>query len=120
MVTRLLIILFCVYGSAAQSSLSAPENPCKLTQAEIAKLTLYHPPPVYSTTRELPSFSGEGIFKVDISKTGAVTSASVHRGTGIPALDASAIATLKTWRFRPLPPGCKGVLVHIPFDVRHR
>ncbi len=120
MVKPIVFIALCGYIAAAQLGLSAPENPCKLTESDVARLALYHPAPECSTTKNLPAFQGEAVFKLEISKTGAVTGVSVFRSSGLSFFDACGMATVKKWRFRPLPDGCKGLLVHIPFAVRPR
>src|SRR4051812_18059798 len=115
----LLAALACSVGTAP--SYAAPENqPCKMTQSDVAKYLLHSPAPVCSSRTNVAGPPVEGVFQVDVDRDGKVTSVKIYRSTGTALMDECGLRTLKNWRFRPLPTGCKGVLVHVPFEITRK
>ena len=75
-------------------------------------VAIYTVAPKYG--RGLPE--GRGWFKLTLDSRGQVLSVAVLKSTGHRVLDASAIAALRQWRFRPVPEN----YVTMPVEFRQR
>jgi TonB family protein len=64
--------------------------------------------------RGLPE--GKGRFRLTLDGTGRVLRVAVLKSSGYRQLDASAVAALKQWRFKPLPEN----YVVMPVDFRQK
>jgi len=58
--------------------------------------------PEYPYEDRSRSRQGAGLFRALIDlQTGSVTQVTILKSTGYPTLDASAVASIRTWRWRP-------------------
>ncbi len=64
--------------------------------------------------RNLPE--GKGWFRLTLNNTGRVLRVAVLKSTGHRELDASAVAALKQWRFKPVPEN----YVVMPVEFSHK
>src|SRR5258708_35492567 len=59
-------------------------------------------PPDYSYADRAQHHQGDGLFRISLDvKTGLVTQVAIVKTTGFPSLDASAIAAIHKWRWKP-------------------
>ncbi|MCA9179194.1 MAG: TonB family protein [Planctomycetales bacterium] len=58
-------------------------------------------PPVFPTEARRHGWSGTVMLTITVDERGQVTDVQVRRSSGYPALDASAVRAVKTWRGRP-------------------
>ncbi len=115
MLKRIVLPALLACGIAIPPCEGASDQPCELAPDELAKLLLYAPQPFYPFEARRSKLGGEGIFQLDVDRGGAVNSVKVYKSTRTKLIDIPTMITLKAWRLRPLPRGCKGVLVHIDF-----
>jgi TonB family protein len=58
--------------------------------------------PIYPDRDRILRHQGEGLFQLMLDlKTGSVTKVTVIKTTGFPALDTSAVTSLRQWRWKP-------------------
>jgi protein TonB len=95
-----MVLLAATIAHAGKPQASATPRPVTFTPADARRVSAYTPRPQYpSTGRRL---RGSGIFRLYVSlQTGLVTSTKIEQSTGYEILDATAIGTLKRWRFKP-------------------
>lgn len=72
-----------------------------LTPEKLRKFAISVPAPEYPLEARRRHLSGMGVFELEISDAGEVSSVTTIRSTGHPILDRAAVKTLKLWRFRP-------------------
>lgn len=77
-----------------------PAAPAVLS-GELALACPQHAEPVYPAAAKRRGQGGRVLLSVELDERGVVTQASVLRSSGVPALDAAAIAAVKTWRCEP-------------------
>jgi len=83
---------------------TAPTLPVRAASdaEELPQSSPTNPKPPYPARALAEGLQGVVYLRVAISATGAVTDVQVHRSSGVPALDASALTTVRTqWRFTP-------------------
>ena len=71
--------------------------------AKIKRYVLRAPHPVYPYAARKDGLEGSGVFELTARSDGIVTDVATVRSTGHAILDRTALQTLKTWQFRPLP-----------------
>ena len=72
-----------------------------ITAEQARQWAVSTPQPKYPEAARLRRITGLGYFKLRVNRaTGRVTEITVLRSTGNQLLDASAISTLRQWRFR--------------------
>jgi TonB family protein len=58
--------------------------------------------PIYPDRDRILRHEGEGLFQLMLDlKTGSVAKVTVIQSTGFPALDTSAVTSLRQWRWKP-------------------
>lgn len=62
---------------------------------------LHNPAPPYPPEALAARLTGRVLLRVEVAADGCVRQASVYRSSGVPSLDASALATVRAWRFTP-------------------
>lgn len=62
---------------------------------------LMNPPPPYPEQARQQGQEGLVLLRVEVDATGEVTSVTVRQSSGFELLDAAAIGTVGTWRFKP-------------------
>jgi protein TonB len=62
---------------------------------------VFNPAPHYPAAALAARQTGRVVIRVVVDVDGWVTAASLHRSCGIAALDDSALAAVRQWRFRP-------------------
>jgi len=70
-------------------------------RAELKKVTLSSPQPVYPPIARQRRIQGRGIFRLDVAKDGRVDSIQIRKSTGSKILDDAAEKALRQWRFKP-------------------
>lgn len=88
-----------------------------LPTADVAKLAIASPQPIYPYEARARSYEGKGLFKLKLTPAGTVESIQTVKNTGYPILDAAAKAALAQWRFKTL--GLKEVVIPIDFEMGH-
>jgi TonB family protein len=82
-------------------------TPCRATDivripAQYKKDTISAPDPDYPIKAQHLGYQGQGIYRLMINpKTGIVDEVKVMKSTHSRELDASAVMTLFTWKFKP-------------------
>ena len=101
---KLLLCLMCAAGATLPARAAVED----FTPAEFAALGAYTPKPEYplAARRILGErrlyITGHGIFRLHVRiSTGLVTGVETVQSTGSAILDASALRTLRKWRFKP-------------------
>jgi periplasmic protein TonB len=81
---------------------------------------VYCPNPPYTEEARKARFQGTVLLQIVILPDGRASEVRVLRGVGM-GLDESALATVRTWRFKPLiGPGNRPVAVETPVEVTFR
>lgn len=62
---------------------------------------VHNPAPPYPPEALAARTTGRVILRVEVAADGCVLRASVYRSSGVSSLDASALATVRQWRFTP-------------------
>jgi len=96
-------------GRAHAADLTAEALPASASAASRASdgaessppTPIHNPAPPYPPEALAARLTGRVILRVEVAADGCVLHASVYRSSGVPSLDASALATVRTWRFTP-------------------
>jgi TonB family protein len=95
-----IILLSTTIARAGKSQASGTPAHVTFTPADARRVSAYTPRPQYPSIGR--RIRGSGVFRLYVSlQTGSVTSTQVEQSTGYEILDATAIDTLKRWRFKP-------------------
>lgn len=62
---------------------------------------VYNPAPAYPPDALATRQTGRVVLRVEVAADGRVLQASVHRSSGVAALDAAALTAVRGWRFTP-------------------
>lgn len=81
-----------------------------------AQLATYHPQPEIPQSAKDAHIEGEVMLSIVIDENGVPAEVSVKQGVD-PALDSSAVETIKTWRFKPGMKDGKPVAVRADISV---
>ncbi len=91
---------------------------------EVPPSFLTRPLPPYPQQLLLRGVEGTVQVRVTIARTGQVTEAALHRSSGYPEMDASALRTVRRWTFSPARRGNLAVettvVVPVEFTIRVR
>ncbi len=79
-----------------------------------------NPPPPYPEEARRLREEGLAVLHVEVDAQGNVTSAVLKQSTGFPPLDDSALATVKTWKFKPARMGGIPVSTSVDIPVRFK
>lgn len=93
-----------IVKAIAQPQPKATPKPKPVVQKKVATVPArpkYTPKPTYPSSARAKKQSGTAMVKMNVSADGKVTSASIARSSGHPALDAAAIKATKRWKFSP-------------------
>jgi TonB family protein len=93
--------------------------PYKVMKEIVAPKVLYAPDPEYSLLARNDRIEGVSILKAVVTVNGMPTDLAVVRPIGF-GLDDQAVATVKTWRFRPATLNGQAVPVRINVEVSFR
>jgi TonB family protein len=94
---RFLIVVFLVTGPfiVAAATVSPPPP-------DVTRLVVHAPRPEYPERAVQRGAVGTGVYLLRVQiKSGVVTQVIVGRSAGHGPLDAAAVKTLRTWRFKP-------------------
>lgn len=81
---------------------------------------LFCPEPKYPADALAAGLTGRVIVRVVIGKDGRVVRAGIQQSSGVPSLDASALAAVCQWRFEPIRQGGVAVVAAVPIPVQFR
>jgi protein TonB len=81
---------------------------------------LYCPEPRYPADALAAGLTGRVVVRVVIGKDGRVVRAGIQRSSGVPSLDAAAVAAVRQWRFEPILRGGVAVVAAVPIPVQFR
>jgi TonB family protein len=95
-----IILLSATIAHADKSQPSGTPAHVTFTPADARRVSAYTPRPQYPSIGR--RIRASGVFRLYVSlQTGSVTSTQIEQSTGYQILDATAIDTLKRWRFKP-------------------
>ena len=99
-----------------------PAPPLPVTQPRFNADYLDNPKPPYPSISRRMGEEGEVQLRVSVDAGGNVQQIEIHRGSGYPRLDQSALQTVRRWRFVPARQGnqpvSSWVIVPIQFSLR--
>jgi protein TonB len=99
-----------------------PVPPLPVTQPRFNANYLDNPKPPYPSISRRMGEEGEVQLRVSVDAGGNVQQIEIHRGSGYPRLDQSALQTVRRWRFVPARQGnqpvSSWVIVPIQFSLR--
>jgi protein TonB len=99
-----------------------PAPPLPVTQPRFNADYLDNPKPPYPRVSRRMGEEGEVQLRVSVDTGGNVQQIEIHRGSGYPRLDQSALQTVRRWRFVPARQGnqpvSSWVIVPIQFSLR--
>ncbi len=99
-----------------------PAPPLPVTQPRFNADYLDNPKPPYPSVSRRMGEEGEVQLRVSVDSNGNVQQIEIHRGSGYPRLDQSALQTVRRWRFVPARQGnqpiSSWVIVPIQFNLR--
>lgn len=81
---------------------------------------LYSPEPEYPADALAAGLTGRVVVRVVIGKNGRVVRAGIQQSSGVPSLDAAAVAAVRQWRFEPILQGGMAVVAAVPIPVQFR
>ncbi len=100
----------------------APAPPLPVTQPHVNADYLDNPKPPYPSISRRMGEEGVVQLRVSVDAGGNVQQIEIHRGSGYPRLDQSALQTVRRWRFVPARQGnqpvSSWVIVPIQFSLR--
>jgi protein TonB len=106
--------------TAEPSSASVASRASSGAQSHAPVRKLYSPEPQYPPDALAAGLTGRVVVRVVIGKDGRVVRAGVQQSSGVPSLDASALAAVRQWRFEPILHGGVAVVAAVPIPVQFR
>ena len=102
-VALLLTTGYAAWAAQPQAASPGPGQPAsaKHQQAEASAESRERNPPVYPVDVAKEGVTGRVVLIVDVATDGSVAGAKVERSSGDARLDASALAAVDKWKFRP-------------------
>lgn len=110
-------------ANTAKSASGTQGNAAPYSEASFNANYGTNPKPKYPAIARSRGWQGKVLLRVGVSAAGLSESITVHRGSGHDALDESAIAAVKKWKFIPAKRGntavASSVIVPIIFTLNH-
>jgi protein TonB len=101
-------------------SASVPSRASSGARSSAPVRKLYSPEPEYPADALAAGLTGRVVVRVVIGKDGRVVRAGIQQSSGVPSLDASALAAVRQWRFEPILRGGVAVVAAVPIPVQFR
>jgi protein TonB len=87
---------------------------------EVMPLYRKNPPPEYPIMARRKRYQGTVLLEILVTRDGMVSEVKIHRSSGYPVLDRSALAAVKKWSFEPARRGDEPVDMWVRVPVKFR
>ncbi len=105
---------------AEPATASTASQASRGARSTVAIRTLYSPAPEYPPEALSARLTGRVVLRVAVDREGRVTRAAIYRSSGVPSLDASALATVRRWRFEPMQDAGAAETTELGVPIRFR